>query len=275
MIRLALCLCMLAAPVAAQERIVSLGGSVSEIVAALGASDRLVARDSTTLYPPALQALPDVGYVRALSPEGVLSAAPDMILAEAGAGPVEAVEALQAAGLPFVSIPEATTAEGVIDKIHAVAAALELPDAGAALATATEAQFAAAAARRADVTRPKHVLFILSAQGGRLMVGGQGTSAEGIIRLAGAENAATGFTGYKPMTDEAILAAAPDAVLMMDRTGDHAISDAELFAHPGLAGTPAAARGVIRMDGMLLLGFGPRTPEAAVALHDALYGDAS
>ena len=63
---------LLAAPALAAppERVVSLGGAVTEIVVALGAQDRLVARDSTSEYPPSVTALPDVGYVRALSPEG-------------------------------------------------------------------------------------------------------------------------------------------------------------------------------------------------------------
>lgn len=282
--RLFAMLILLATPLAAKaedpgkgypeaRHIVSLGGSVSEIVAALGAADRLVARDSTTLYPEALTALPDVGYLRALSPEGVLATGPDLILAEEGAGPLEAVQALQAAGVPFVQIPEAPTPEGVLAKIRAVAAALAVPGAGEALVRTTEAGFAEAAQHRAGA-RPQKVLFVLSAQGGRLMVAGSGTAAEGIITLAGARNAAQGFAGYKPMSDEAILAAAPDAVLMMDRGGDHAVSDAELLSHPGLAGSPAAARPVIRMDGLLLLGFGPRTPAAAMALQDALAGGA-
>ena len=107
------------------------------------------------------------------------------------------------------------------------------------------------------------------------MAGGEGTEAEGIIRLAGGINAATGFKGYKPMTDEAVLAAQPDVILMMDREGDLSISDADVLAQPALSQTPAAASGaIVRMDGMLLLGFGPRTPDAATALHAALYGGA-
>jgi iron complex transport system substrate-binding protein len=86
-------------------------------------------------------------------------------------------------------------------------------------------------------------------------------------------NAATGFQGYKPMTDEAVLAAQPDLILMMDREGDLAITNVDVLAQPALADTPAGKSGaVIRMDGMLLLGFGPRTPEAAEALHTAIYG---
>ena len=86
-------------------------------------------------------------------------------------------------------------------------------------------------------------------------------------------NVAEAFDGYKPMTDEAVLSAAPDLILMMDRGGDHAILNAELWAMPAIAPTPAAAaRRVVRMDGLYLLGFGPRTGQAALDLHAALYG---
>ena len=202
----------------------------------------------------------------------MLALGPDLIIAEHDAGPVEAVNVLRAAGVPFVTMPGDPTVEGIRAKILAVADALDLPREGAALAAKVEADLAAMAAMAATVTAPKRVLFILSAQGGRIMAGGDGSSAEGIIQLAGGVNAATGFDGYKQMTDEAVLTAAPDVIVMMDREGDHAALDAELFALPSLATSPAAASGkIIRMDGLLLLGFGPRTAEAARALHDAIY----
>lgn len=265
-----------ATPLAADEpaqRIVSLGGSITEIAVALGAEDRLIARDSTSTYPASVTALPDVGYLRALSAEGVLALGPDLVIAEADAGPVEAVAVLRAAGVAFVTMPDDPTPEGVGAKIRAVAAALDLPAQGEALAAEVEASLATQAALAAGVTAPRRVLFILSAQGGRIMAGGAGSSAEGIIRLAGGVNAATGFAGFKQMTDEAVLAAAPDVILMMDRDGNHSVQDAELFALPSLASSPAAKSGkVIRMNGLKLLGFGPRTAQAAHLLHAALYG---
>ena len=253
-------------------RVVTLGGAVTEIAVALGAEDQLIARDSTSTYPPSVMDLPDVGYVRALSPEGVLSVAPDLILSEDGAGPAETIAVLEAAGVDFVTMPDDPTPQGVLDKIDAVAQALRLPAEGAALKAEVEAGLRAAKARAEAVTEPKRVLFVLSLQGGRVMAGGEGSSAEGIIRLAGGINAATGFDGYKQMTDEAVIAAAPDLILMMDREGDLSITAEDVTAHPALGLTPAAENGrILRMNGMLLLGFGPRTPEAAEALHDALY----
>lgn len=258
----------------AGRRVVSLGGSVTEIVVALGAGDRLIGRDSTSTWPPEVTGLPDVGYLRALSAEGVLALGPDLVLAEADAGPVEAVEALQAAGVPFVSMPGGSDPAGVVAKIEAVAAALDLAPAGQALAAEVAAGLAAAEARAAAVAAPKRVLFVLSVQGGRIMAAGEDSSADHIIALAGGVNALSGVAGYAQVTDEAVIAAAPEVILMMEAEGPRAISDAELMALPALAETPALQGGqVLRMDGLLLLGFGPRTPEAARLLYDALYPD--
>ena len=256
------------------RRILSVGGAVTEIVYALGEQERLVARDATSTFPPESEALPDVGYMRALSPEGVLSVAPDLIVAEEGAGPPETVDLLRAAEIPFVTVPDATDAAGVLARIHAVGAALGVPDKAATLAAQVGADLdAARAAAAAASDAPKRVLFVLSTQGGRIMASGTGTAADSIIAMAGGVNAVTGFEGYKQMTDEAVAAAAPDVILMMDRDGDHAAADAELFAMPAIATTPAAETGaVVRMDGLTLLGFGPRTAEAVSALSEALHG---
>ena len=273
---LALAGCALAVSAQAADTadVLSLGGAVTEIVYALGEQDRLVARDTTSSFPPEALALPDVGYLRALSPEGVLSVAPALILSEADAGPPEAIEVLRAADVAFVTVPEGFDAAAIAEKIRVVGAALDVPERAEVLAARVAADIAATEARAQAVETPKRVLFVLSAQGGKLMAGGQDTGADAVIRMAGGVNALTGIEGYKPLTDEAAAAAAPDVVLMMDRGGDHAATAQELFALPALAVTPAARdHALVRIDGLKLLGFGPRTAEAVSDLHRALYGD--
>ncbi len=260
---------------AEQARVVALGGSVTEIIYALGEEERLIARDTTSVYPQAATALPDVGYMRALSAEGVLSVEPTLILAEEGAGPPEVVDILESARIPFVTIPDDYSPDGILAKIEAVGAALEVEEKAQTLRNAVAADLNAATDETEALANggEKRVLFILSLQDGRVMASGTQTAAYGIIEMAGAQNAVTSFTGYKPLTDEALAAAAPDAILMMDRTGDHAASNEDLFAIPALSLTPAAqSEAVIRMNGLYLLGFGPRTAEAARDLSVALYG---
>ncbi|MGR3712074.1 MAG: heme/hemin ABC transporter substrate-binding protein [Shimia sp.] len=256
------------------QRIVSVGGAVTEIVFALGEEDRLVARDITSNHPSAALALPDVGYIRRLSAEGVLSVNPDMILAEPGAGPIETLELLRAAAVPIIEIPEGFSREAIRGRILGVADALGVSPKGQALANAVDRDIDAALAQVTGAGERK-VLFVLSAAGGRVMAAGANTSADAIITLAGGQNAAVGFDGFKPMTEEAIVTSGADVILMMDRSGDHELSNADIRAHPALGQTPAGRAGqVLRMDGMMLLGFSVRTAEAITALSAALVEDA-
>lgn len=257
-------------------RLVSIGGSLTEIVYELGAEGSLVARDQTALFPEAALKLPDVGYMRALAPEGVLSVNPTGLLVIEGSGPPEALEVLSHAGVEYQTVPEGYSAEGVLAKVRAVGEALGLEDKAEALATKLEGEFAALKTRTDAVETPKKVLFILSNQGGQIQASGTGTAANGIIALAGAENAITEYEGYRPLSEEAITAAAPDAILLMDRGGDHGATETELLEHPAIALTPAGQnKAIYRMDGAYLLGFGPRTAAAAGELADHLYGPAS
>lgn len=257
------------------SRVVAIGGSITEIIYALGEQGRLIARDSTSVYPPEALELPDVGYMRALSPEGVLSVDPGLIVALEGSGPPEAVEVLEKASVPMVTVPESFDRDGIVEKIRVVGAALGVEDKAAKLAEEVDADIRAAERATADVGERRTVLFVLSMQGGRILASGTGTAADGIIAMAGGVNAVTGYQGYKQLTDEAVIEAAPEVILAMDRGGDHAAAAEQLLDHPAIAATPAGQSGaVVRMDGAYLLGFGPRAASAARDLSAALYGDA-
>ncbi|MGN7806653.1 heme/hemin ABC transporter substrate-binding protein [Ensifer sp. 22521] len=257
------------------SRVVSVGGAITEIIHALGEEGRLVGRDSTSTYPEAAKALPDVGYMRQLAPEGIIAANPSAIIAVEGSGPPEALAVLKEANIAFTSVPEAFDKAGIPAKIRAVGTFLGVEEKAETLAKSVEADLDAAVSENA--ARPeaerKRVLFILSTQGGKVMASGQGTAANGIIELSGAINAVGTFPGYKALTDEAIIEAKPDVVLMMDRGGEHSAEADELFALPALSLTPAAKnKALIRMDGLHLLGFGPRTASAVRELNAAIYG---
>ncbi|OUD08118.1 hemin ABC transporter substrate-binding protein [Marivivens niveibacter] len=257
----------------AEQRIVSIGGTVTEIIYALGKSDLIVARDTTSTYPAEASQLPDVGYMRALSPEGVLSVDPTLIIAEEGSGPIETIDVLKEASIEYVTVPTGYTADAVAEKIMIIGEALDESEAAATLAAQVtdDMQAAAQTAAHAD---PKSVLFVLSVQGDRVMAAGQQTSADAIISLAGGQNAMGAFYGYKPVSNEAIIEAAPDLILMMQSGGGHPITDEQIIAHPGLGTTPAARDGnIARIDGLLLLGFGPRTGDAIQSVNTALYAE--
>lgn len=274
--RVLLAMALAALPLAASaqqaQRIVSIGGPVTEIIYALGQGDRVVARDSTSLYPAAVNALPDIGYMRQLSAEGVLSVSPDLIVTRDTAGPPEVLDQLRAASIPMVEVRDGFTPQAVVRAIRTVGAALGQNAAAETLAAQVEAEFAALAAQTAPGQRPR-VMFVLSNQGGRLNVAGRGTGANGIIALAGAENVlADAFEGYKILSDEAIIAAAPDVIVMLDRTGVPQVDDGagDVLSLPAVQQTPAGLKQALIQLDPAALGFGPRTAQFARELHIAL-----
>lgn len=265
----------LGATAAAPRRIVAAGGVVTEILYALGLQDLIAGVDATSLHPAsALTDKPNIGYVRALSAEGILSLAPDLVIAIEGAGPPDALRLVAEAGVRVERISEDTSVAGVTDRIRVVGRLAGRPEAAETLARQVEADFAALQRDRDAIAARRRVLFVLSLQNGRAMVGGRGSSADAIIGYAGAINAADRVEGYKPLTDEWIIEAAPDVVLMMAR-GNHAVPAEQVFGQSAFAATPAArSRALVTMDGLYLLGFGPRTPAAARDLMAAVYGKA-
>lgn len=262
------------APAAEAQRIVALGGAITEILYAIGLADRIVAVDTTSLYPPeALKEKKNVGYLRALSPEGVIGLSPSLILAAEGAGPPDAINVIRNAGINFAAIPDRFDGEGIVEKIRAVTQRVGEPERGACLIRAIQPSLEALEALRPNVATKRRVMFILSLSNGRVMAAGTHTAADGVIHMASAENALGAMEGYKAVSDEAIIAAKPDAILVMQRPG-FAIGADDVFALQALRSTPAgAARAFISMDGQYLLGFGPRTAHAARDLAAQLYPD--
>ncbi len=255
------------------SRIISIGGAVTEILYALGLAKNITAVDTTSLYPPqAMQEKPNVGYMRQLSAEGVLGMNPTLILSIETAGPKETIAILQAAKIPLVVVPDAYSGEGIIDKIRIIADAVGVPERGKCLIEQVRTDLDTLARIEKKIEKPRRVLFALSFVNGRAMVSGQKTAADGIIRMAGGVNSIREYDGYKPINDEAVVAAKPDVVLAMDRGGPLNLTAGTVFKHPGFAATPAAAdKAFVSMDGLYLLGFGPRSARAARDLATTLY----
>jgi iron complex transport system substrate-binding protein len=262
-----------AARAADTSRIVSIGGAVTEILYALGADKNVVAVDTTSLYPAqAMREKASVGYMRALSAEGVLGLRPSLILATEGSGPKETMTVLQAAKVPLVTVPDHHTGEGIIEKIQIIAKAVDAETRGNCIADAVKKDLGMLQALRSDIKTPKRVMFVLSLVSGRAMVSGRNTAADGIIKMAGAVNAVTDYDGYKQISDEAVIAAKPDIILAMERGGPNPVTAGDLFSIAAFSGTPAAqGKHFVAMNGLYLLGFGPRSARAARDLSVAVY----
>lgn len=258
-------------------RIVSVGGAMTEIVFALGAGGRLIAVDTTSLYPvQATAALPKVGYLRSLSAEGVLSTRPDLILLDADAGPVDVVDQLQRLGTRIAHFTERPSAAAVGDKIAFVGAALNRPAEAAEMAALFRRDLAAVTASIGHLQQRPGILFLMNAGAAGLRGAGNGTAAAEMVALAGGRNVFGQASGYKTVTAEAAVIADPDAILMMSQTIAELGGIDRVAGLPVLARTKAAReRRIFGFDGNYLLGFGPRTAHALADLAAALHPQGS
>ncbi|QSB00005.1 hemin ABC transporter substrate-binding protein [Methylomonas sp. EFPC1] len=253
-------------------RIVSVGGALTEIVYALVGAEHLVGVDSTSLMPAAAQALPQVGYMRTLSAEGVLSLRPDLLLASAHAGPPAVLEQLRAAGVRIETLAEDYSTAGIAAKIGTIAGLLDKPEQGRELAGQVQADFDSLAQWRAQSREQPKVLFLMAVAHGAPLASGRGTAADAVLALAGARNAAGELQGNKPIGTEAMIAAAPDVILLTD-VAANAIGGLEAFyRQPGIAQTPAGRqRNIFVVDTLALLGFGLRSGQAVLELAKRLH----
>jgi iron complex transport system substrate-binding protein len=263
-------------------RLITIGGGITEVVYALGAQDQLVATDTTSSYPSAALATPKVGYMRQLSAEGVLALRPSALVAGTDAGPPVVLDQLRSAGVRVELVESDHSWEEVRRKVAAVGRATGRVQQATALQAELDAQWAAVRQRvqqqvqqRASA-EPTRVLFVLSHTGAPL-VSGEATGAHAMIGFAGARNAMGGFKGYRPMTAEAMAAAAPDLILITNE-GLEAVGGAEKFwQRPELALTPAfrrraQAQTLVHFGALELLGFGPRLPQVVQRLHQTVVG---
>lgn len=259
----------------APRRIISLGGGVTEIVYALGAGDRIVAVDAISTYPAPTHRLPQVGYLRTLGIEGLLSLTPDYVLAAHDAGPPVVLEKLVAAGIPLLRIPETKTPADIVEHIRLIGNAVGRKAEAETLAQAVGGDLAVVQAAVAKVM-PVPALFVLSAGTGAPMAAGRGTVADVMLQLAGARNVAAGLTGYRPVTAESVLSLDPVVIVSASHVVAAVGGIERLRQLPELSGTRAAqARRIYSLDSLYLLGLGPRTAHAARDLAALLHGEAA
>ncbi len=255
--------------IAPGTRIITLFGDLTEVVYALGAQDFLVARDTASIYPPEAEDLPNLGFNQALSPEGVLAFAPTIIFGTPAAGPGETLDHVRNAGVEVVIIDQDDDLDAPAAKVRTVGAALGIPRRAEALALDIERRLAAVQASIGETERGPQVLFLYLRGALFQFAGGDGSPSQILIEAAGGIDAGTaaGIVGFQPLTPEAVVAADPEALLLMEGGVESVGGIDGLLRIPGIAETRAGrARRFIIMDDLYLLNFGPRMPDALADL---------
>ncbi|CAB3630521.1 hemin ABC transporter substrate-binding protein [Achromobacter sp. K91] len=253
----------LGAYAAPPARVVTLGGTVTEIVYQLGQGDKLVGDDLSSLYPEAATKLPRVGYYRSVPVEGVLSLKPDLVLASEQAGPPDALKRLADVGVRVVTVSDAPSVDSLKSRIRGIADALGVAPAGERMVEDVTRELARAEA--VPATRARALLLINRT--GSPQGAGRDTAANEVMHLAGLVNVLQDQHGYKPLSAEAMGALAPDLIIVTQASLDAGGGMDAFLRMPGIASTQAAAkRRVVVMDDLLILGMGPRLPLALTQL---------
>lgn len=252
----------------AAPRLVTVGGAITEVVYLLGAEAQLVGTDTTSLYPLAAQKTPKVGYMRALSAEGLLSLKPDVVITTNEAGPTVVLDQVRTAGVKVEVVTADHSWAEVQAKVQAVGRAAAREAQARDLQARLDAEWTAVQQRvGAAQGRKPRVLFVLS-HSANPQISGEKTAADAVIRYAGGVNCLSGFTGYRPMNAEALASAAPDIVLTSQQSLEAHGGAEKFWQRPELALTPAyRKRALVTLDALLLLGFGPRLPQAVGETH--------
>lgn len=258
------------------ERWVIAGGSITELVYAIGAGNKVVGVDETTSYPEQTQALPHIGYWKQLSTEGILSLRPSTFVTWDDAEPKMVLRQLAQHNVKVISLPRTpATFELMLKNIRTLAISLDKQKEAEALIGSLQSRLAVINAKNSQIKQKVKVMFFLSPGGGIPQVAGKTSVADAILHLAGGENIAT-HENYRIYSAEAIIAANPELIVITTQSQKNQTGG--LRASEGLASVPGVSmtqawknQRIIEIDQSLILGMGPRIVDAVELLHQQFY----
>lgn len=193
-------------------RIVSLNGTVSEILCDAGLEKQIVGVDVSSTYPISLKDVPKVGHNKKIPVEAVLALNPNIIIGTKEV-PKETVEQFKQAGMRVILVDQEYSIPGSRNMIKSITDSLKLKEKGDSILKRFDQDIQLVQAFEAENPKPK-VLFIYARGTGTMMVGGNNTQVAKMIQLAGGLNVAKDFEEYKPLTPESLVNYNPDVILL-------------------------------------------------------------
>ncbi|MXV78973.1 hemin ABC transporter substrate-binding protein [Candidatus Poribacteria bacterium] len=261
--------------ITSSKRIVSLNGSTTEILFALGVGDRVVGCDASSTYPKGVrEKLPSVGYQYGLNAEGILSLKPTLVIGREDVRPPQVVEQLRMSGVTVLLLKEPRSFKQAKERLLTIGTAVGRSKKAEELTKSLDGDIKKLEEKlNKRKGKPKLKALFMYLRGTQTtLVLGKDTVASAMFDIVAVENAAGEIKGNKPMTAEAVVAAQPD-VYVLFTTGLESVGGVDgLLKIPGLAHTPAGKnRRVVAMSGQYFSGFGPRSGKAALDLFRGIY----
>ncbi|MDP3893984.1 MAG: ABC transporter substrate-binding protein [Nocardioides sp.] len=256
-------------------------GTLAHTVFELGLGDNVVGRDTSSTFAAIADAPLVTPSGHELSAEAILALDPTVVLTDTSLGPWDVILQLRDAGIPVVVVDSTRSMDNLASLTREVGDALGLPEEARTLGRRIQAE--ADAVRRqiatvapaAVVDRLRTIFLYVRGQSGVYYMFGEGSGADGLIDALGAYDVAEeiGWKGMRPVSDEGLVAAQPDVILMMSK-GLESVGgvDGLLERFPAMAQTPAGENErIITMNDSHILSFGPVAAEVLNALAVGLY----
>jgi iron complex transport system substrate-binding protein len=263
-----LVLCIHSSFALAEERLVVAGGSLTEIVYALGAESQIVGVDSSSNYPNAVHRLPDVGYYRTLNVEGLLSVSPSKVLMLNGSGPQSVLAQLDALGVERVMVENPKTIEGLMKMIEQVATATDRVEQGHALRMSLQQQLDDI--NNMGELRGKSAVFLMSAGERGLIAAGSNTTPQLIFDNLNVDNPFVSLQGFQPISAESLAQSAPDIILVASHTTRGLSAESLCESAQLMLWAKQKGCNLVKIDSLKYLGLTPRLPEAIVETRQLL-----
>lgn len=262
-----------------QTRIVCISKQINEYIYALGAEQDLVAVDLSSTYPEQIKKLPNVGYHRALSAEGIISMKPTVVLHDGSIGPEAVISQVKTVGIPMLEMKAGRGMDSAKLMMRQVGAYFHKDSAAESVIKKWDADMALALKDTLkNVGKPKPRILIIHY--GRAMNNyfaiTKRSTANQIIEWAGGVNAIDSVGGMARTNAEMIAKSAPDIIIATDFGFDKFGSADKFKEMPGVALTPAAKTGrIYRIEENEIVYFGPRTPSVLKKVMDMMHSTPS
>lgn len=266
----------IAFPASAPQRIITLVPNMSEILAALNLQTRTVGVDYNTNYPAAMAALPKISNANGdFNIEQIIKLKPDLLLSYGGETK-QADTQLAAVGLHVVDLP-LTNFSGVLQQIQLVGRLTFAQSAANTLVSQLQQQIAQIEKAVAGKTKPSVLLEVDDSSPGKPYVFGGGSFGDELLQDANAQNIFSSNTsngGYPQVTDEAIISANPQFVILTEDPA-YGGNPALVYKRPNWSGIAAVQmKQVFRVNADITQRPGPRLVEGLRCLAQIVHSDA-
>lgn len=245
------------------KRIVTAGGSITEIMYALGLEKRVIGIDTSSNYPPRVSALPKVGYYRGLAAEGIMSLNPDMLVVAKGAGPEVVLKQIKSLGVKVKAYEQSQyTQEAWAVTIKKIGSDFNRPKAATNLINSVFKGIENYQNTRHFEPKRINAITLLSVGQRGPIAAGRNTVPNFLMSLAGINNAAVALDGYKPFSTELLAEQKVDMVLVPSHIADGLGGKEAICANQIIKMATSNKCNLFVMDGLLLMGFGARLDQA-------------